>query len=53
MTLRAAPDIPIDLVDGLPGMPMPIVSMMIVVSPVFEVGREFSDHLRRRFGTTW
>jgi hypothetical protein len=38
----------VDLVEGLPGMPMPII-----VGPTFERGREFSDHLKRRFGTTW
>jgi len=52
MTLRAVPGIPVDLVDGLPGMPMPgMARVPIVVGPAFEVGREFSGHLRRGFGS--
>jgi hypothetical protein len=53
MTLRAVPDISVGLVEGLPGMLMPIGPMLIIVGPAFEVGHEFSDHFRRRFGITW
>src|SRR5262245_4448474 len=44
MMLQAAPDIPVDLAEGCPGMPK-----LIVVGPDFEVAAEFSDHLCQRF----
>jgi hypothetical protein len=44
MTLQAAPDIPVDLAEGCPGMPK-----LIVVGPDFEAAVEFSDHLWQRF----
>src|SRR6516162_924232 len=44
MMLQVAPDIPVDLAEGLSGMPR-----LIVVGPDFEVAAEFSDHLWQRF----
>src|ERR1700741_805571 len=43
MMLQAAPDIPVDLAEGCPGM-----SKLIVVGPDFEVAVKFSDHLWQR-----